>query len=57
MDKISLIKNLNNQNEFYLTDIFEFIDRDKISVYNTSKIDEINGINTIEQLNELKVIN
>ena len=57
MDKINLIKNLNNQNEFYLTDIFEFIDKDKISVYNTSKIDEINGINTIEQLNELKVIN
>ena len=57
MDKINLIKNLNKQNEFYLTDIFEFIDRDKISVYNTSKIDEINGINTIEQLNELKVIN
>lgn len=55
MDKINLIKNSNNQNEFYLTDIFEFIDKDKISIYNTSKIDEINGINTIEQLNEMKV--
>ena len=53
MDKINLIKDSNKQNEFYLTDIFEFIDKNKISVYNTKQTDEINGINTIKQLNEL----
>jgi UDP-N-acetylglucosamine diphosphorylase/glucosamine-1-phosphate N-acetyltransferase len=53
IDKINLIKDSNRQNEFYLTDIFEFIEKDKISIYNTKQIDEINGINTIEQLNEL----
>ena len=53
IDKINLIKDSNKQNEFYLTDIFEFIDKNKISVYNTKQTNEINGINTIEQLNEL----
>lgn len=53
IDKINLIKDSNKQNEFYLTDIFEFIEKDKISIYNTKQTDEINGINTIEQLNEL----
>tara|TARA_B100000953_G_scaffold296689_1_gene290092 strand:+ start:397 stop:1122 length:726 start_codon:yes stop_codon:yes gene_type:complete len=53
IDRINLIKDSNRQNEFYLTDIFEFIEKDKISIYNTKQTDEINGINTINQLNEL----
>ena len=53
IDKINLIKDSNKQNEFYLTDIFEFIEKDKISIYKTKQTDEKNGINTIEQLNEL----
>ena len=53
MEKINLVKNSNNQNEFYLTDIFNFIDSDKISIYNTKKINEINGINTLAQLEQL----
>ena len=53
IEKINLIKDSNKQNEYYLTDIFEFIDKDKISIYNTQQTDEINGINTIKQLNEL----
>lgn len=56
IDKINLIKDSNKQKEYYLTDIFEFIDKDKISIYNTQQIDEINGINTIKQLNELTKI-
>lgn len=53
MEKINLVKNSNNQSEFYLTDIFNFINSDKISIYNTKKINEINGINTSEQLEQL----
>ena len=53
VEKINLIKDSNKQNEYYLTDIFEFIDKDKISTYNTQQTDEINGINTIKQLVEL----
>ena len=56
VEKINLIKDSNKQNEYYLTDIFEFIDKDKISIYNTQQIDEINGINTTKQLNELTKI-
>ena len=56
IEKINLIKDSNKQNEYYLTDIFEFIDKDKISIYNTQETDEINGINTIKQLNELTKI-
>jgi len=53
MEKINLVKNSNNQNEFYLTDIFNFINSNKISIYNTKKINEINGINTLKQLEQL----
>tara|TARA_B100000959_G_C14924399_1_gene600923 strand:- start:750 stop:1478 length:729 start_codon:yes stop_codon:yes gene_type:complete len=52
-NKISLIKNNNIQGEYYLTDIFEFIDKNMISIYNTNHIEEINGINTINQLNDI----
>tara|TARA_Y100000590_G_C15730855_1_gene1016972 strand:+ start:2868 stop:3593 length:726 start_codon:yes stop_codon:yes gene_type:complete len=47
------IKNDNKQSEYYLTDIFKFIDNQYVSIYNTNKINEINGINTKEQLNQI----
>ena len=53
-EKISLIKNNNNQNEYYLTDIFNFIDSKKISIIKTDSIKEISGINTIDQLKDLE---
>ena len=52
-NKISLIKNDNNQEEYYLTDIFHNIDKNMISIFNTKNINEINGINTLEQLNNI----
>ena len=51
---ISLIKNNNKQEEYYLTDIFEFINSNNISIYTTNDINEINGINTIEQLEHIE---
>ena len=53
-EKISFIKNNNTQNEYYLTDIFNFIESDKISIFETNSIKEITGINTIEQLTNMK---
>ena len=52
-EKILLIKNNNNQQEYYLTDIFDFVDKDNISVIKTSNNQEINGINTLEQLGNI----
>ena len=52
--KIPLIKNNNNQEEYYLTDIFEFIDNKDVSIYTTNNINEINGINTVGQLKNIE---
>ena len=52
--KINLIKNNNSQSEYYLTDIFDYLQNEDISVVLTKKNQEIYGINTIEQLNELE---
>ena len=52
-EKILLIKNNNNQQEYYLTDIFDFVDKDRISVIKTTNVQEINGINTLEQLKNI----
>lgn len=52
-EKILLIKNNNNQQEYYLTDIFDFVDKNRISVIKTSNVQEINGINTLEQLKNI----
>lgn len=51
---ISLVKNNNNQEEYYLTDIFDFINSNSVSIYTTDNINEINGINTIEQLENIE---
>ena len=53
-EKIPLIKDNNIQKEFYLTDIFNFIDNDRISTYKTLDSLEISGINTIEQLQQIE---
>ncbi len=53
-EKIPLINNNNTQKEFYLTDIFNFINNDKISTYKILDPLEISGINTIEQLNQIE---
>ena len=53
-NKIPLIKNDNVQKEFYLTDIFNFIENNRISTYKTNDSEEISGINTIEQLKILE---
>ena len=50
----TIVKNNNNQNEYYLTDIFNFIDSKKISIIKTDSIKEISGINTIDQLKDLE---
>ena len=51
--KILLIKNNNNQKEYYLTDIFNFIEKNKISIIEIKSIEEIKGINTLEQLQSI----
>ena len=53
---IDKLTNNNNQNEYYLTQIFELISRDNINIdYSIIKdIKEISGINTQEQLTILE---
>ena len=53
--KIHLIENKNMQKEYYLTDIFNYIDKNKISVLLTKNKHEIYGINTIDQLKEINI--
>ena len=51
---IPKIDNNNAQSEYYLTDIFNFIDENDTAIYQIEDCNEIAGINTIEQLNELE---
>ena len=50
--KIHLINNKNNQNEYYLTDVFNFM-KNNISVILTDDVNEISGINTVQQLEKI----
>ena len=52
---IPKISNQNNQNEYYLPDIFNFMIKDniKIAIHEISNVNEISGINNKEQLSEL----
>ena len=52
-NKLSKINNNNNQKEYYLGDVLKYIDKNKISIYNTPNFNEILGINNKEQLNEI----
>ena len=54
LDKIPSIDNNNAQEEYYLPDIFNFIDEEQTSIYKVKNYNEISGINTITQLKELE---
>lgn len=58
IEYIDLIDNNNSQNEYYLTQIFELLVKNNITIkYNIiTNIIEITGINTQEQLKELEKI-
>ena len=55
-DKIPLIKNDNMQKEYYLPDIFNFINKHQTSIYKIEDYNEISGINTAKQLEELETL-
>ena len=56
-DNISKITNNNNkQNEYYLTDIFNFIDKNFIDLVYLENKYEVMGVNTPEQLMSLETI-
>ena len=50
---LSLINNNNKQNEYYIGDVLNFINNEKISIIQTSNSKEILGVNNIEQLHEI----
>ena len=52
-NKIDLIQNKNSQGEYYIVDIFNYIDPSDISIFQTKNSSEISGVNTKEQLIEL----
>lgn len=56
LTNIEKINNNNKQNEYYLTDIFNFIDSKNIILINTENNYEVMGINNPEQLKDLELI-
>ena len=54
---IEKISNNNNQQEYYLPDVFPLIikNKQKVSTFKINNDYEIKGVNTIEQLNELNI--
>ena len=54
------ITNNNNQKEYYLTDLFKILKEKNVNIdllkINKSENNQIKGVNTIEQLNELKIL-
>ena len=55
LNNISKITNNNKQKEYYLTDLFNFIDRDNIDLVYLENMYEVMGVNTPEQLKELEM--
>ena len=55
-DNIKLIKNDNAQNEYYLPDIFNFIDVKNKYIYKINNHAEIAGVNTIQQLSDIEKV-
>jgi UDP-N-acetylglucosamine diphosphorylase/glucosamine-1-phosphate N-acetyltransferase len=53
-DALSRITPENSQNEYYLTDIFHFIPKEKTGTVVTSDELEVTGVNSIEQLKEME---
>lgn len=58
-DAVKKVTPENNQNEYYLTDIFHFIPKEKVGTFVTNDELEVTGVNSIEQLKEMeeKIIN
>ena len=56
LDNISKITNNNKQNEYYLTDIFNFIDKVVIDLVYLENKYEVMGVNTTEQLMSLETL-
>ena len=55
LENLYKLDNNNSQKEYYLTDIFKFMNIDKISLLLNKNNIETTGINTIDQLNDLKI--
>jgi UDP-N-acetylglucosamine pyrophosphorylase len=53
-DSLKRITTDNDQNEYYLTDVFNFIPKEKIGTVVTEDETEVRGINSIEQLLEME---
>lgn len=53
-EALAKISPLNSQKEYYLTDIFHFIPKDKTGTVVTSDELEVTGVNSIEQLKEME---
>lgn len=56
LNNISKITNNNKQNEYYLTDIFNFIDKKFIDLVYLENKYEVMGVNTPEQLLSLETV-
>ena len=54
IDKLSKLTNINMQNEYYLTQIFDFISDDKTIVKKINNSNEVLGINTSNELTQIK---
>lgn len=55
-ESLKQIKPENKQKEYYLTDIFHFIPKEKIGTVTADNEMEVRGINSIEQLEEMERI-
>jgi UDP-N-acetylglucosamine diphosphorylase/glucosamine-1-phosphate N-acetyltransferase len=53
-DALKNIRPVNSQGEYYLTDIFNFIPKEKVGTVVTDDELEVTGVNSIEQLNEME---
>jgi UDP-N-acetylglucosamine diphosphorylase/glucosamine-1-phosphate N-acetyltransferase len=55
-DSLKRITSDNNQKEYYLTDIFNFIPKEKIGAVVTENEIEVTGINSVEQLLKMEKV-
>jgi bifunctional N-acetylglucosamine-1-phosphate-uridyltransferase/glucosamine-1-phosphate-acetyltransferase GlmU-like protein len=53
-DALKQISPNNKQNEYYLTDIFHFIPKEKTGTVVTGNELEVTGVNSIEQLKQME---
>jgi len=53
-DSLSKISNENSQGEYYLTDIFHFISKERTGTLTTDDELEVTGVNSVEQLAEME---